>query len=157
MIMEDAKFYIMVAVIDDNVNFVRRFRSRALYISSSFHDDTGNFALTLKCLYSIVCSVEEVSMTKADIISEVFDKVGLPKQDAEELVEMILDLIKDTLKQGETVKLSGFGNFVVRKKNSRKGRNPKTGQEIEITPRKVVSFRPSMIFKEHVIESPKTE
>ncbi len=54
-------------------------------------------------------------MTKADIISEVFDKVGLPKQDAEEMVEMILDTIKQALKQGETVKLSGFGNFVVRK------------------------------------------
>jgi integration host factor subunit alpha len=80
-------------------------------------------------------------MTKADIISDVFDKVGLPKQDAEELVEMILDTVKQTLKQSETVKLSGFGNFVVRKKRSRKGRNPKTGQEIE------------MIFKEHVIES----
>jgi len=93
-------------------------------------------------------------MTKADIISEVFDKVGLPKQDAEEMVEMILDTVKQALKQGETVKLSGFGNFVVRSKNSRKGRNPKTGQEIEITPRKVVSFRPSMIFKEHVIEAP---
>lgn len=92
-------------------------------------------------------------MTKADIISDVFDKVGLPKQDAEELVEMILDTIKQTLKQGNTVKLSGFGNFVVRQKRSRKGRNPKTGQEIEITPRSVVSFRPSMIFKEHVIES----
>jgi integration host factor subunit alpha len=115
-----------------------------------------NFPLTLKLLSSIVCAVEEVCMTKADIISEVFDKVGLPKQDAEELVEMILDMIKQTLKEGETVKLSGFGNFVVRKKNSRKGRNPKTGQEIEITPRKVVSFRPSMIFKEHVIESPTT-
>jgi len=92
-------------------------------------------------------------MTKADIISDVFDKVGLPKQDAEELVEMILDTVKVTLKQGETVKLSGFGNFVVRQKRSRKGRNPKTGQEIEITPRSVVSFRPSMIFKEHVIDS----
>ncbi len=115
---------------------------------------TDNFALTLKPLSDIVISLEEVSMTKADIISEVFDKVGLPKQDAEEMVEMILDLIKQTLKETETVKLSGFGNFVVRKKNSRKGRNPKTGQEIEITPRKVVSFRPSMIFKEHVIESP---
>ena len=92
-------------------------------------------------------------MTKADIISDVFDKVGLPKQDAEELVEMILDTVKQTLKQGDTVKLSGFGNFVVRQKRSRKGRNPKTGQEIEITPRSVVSFRPSMIFKEHVIES----
>lgn len=115
-----------------------------------------NLTLTLKRLCSIVCTVEEGDMTKADIISEVFDKVGLPKQDAEELVEMILDLIKQTLKEGETVKLSGFGNFVVRKKNSRKGRNPKTGQEIEITPRKVVSFRPSMIFKEHVIESSTT-
>jgi integration host factor subunit alpha len=104
-----------------------------------------------------IMHLKGVSMTKADIISEVFDKVGLPKQDAEEMVEMILDLIKQTLKEGETVKLSGFGNFVVRKKNSRKGRNPKTGQEIEITPRRVVSFRPSMIFKEHVIESPKTE
>lgn len=92
-------------------------------------------------------------MTKADIISDVFDKVGLPKQDAEELVEMILDTVKQTLKQGETVKLSGFGNFVVRQKRSRKGRNPKTGQEIEITPRSVVSFRPSMIFKEHVIDA----
>lgn len=90
-------------------------------------------------------------MTKADIVSEVFEKVGLPKQEAEELVEMILDIIKQTLKEGETVKLSGFGNFIVRSKNARKGRNPKTGEEIEITPRRVVSFRPSMIFKEHVI------
>jgi integration host factor subunit alpha len=116
----------------------------------------GNFALTLKTLFYILIPLEEVSMTKADIISEVFDKVGLPKQDAEEMVEMILDLIKQTLKESETVKLSGFGNFVVRKKNSRKGRNPKTGQEIEITPRKVVSFRPSMIFKEHVIDTSTT-
>lgn len=92
-------------------------------------------------------------MTKADIVSLVFEKIGLPKQEAEEMVELILDTIKQTLKEGETVKLSGFGNFIVRKKNARKGRNPKTGQEIEITSRKVVSFRPSMIFKEHVIES----
>lgn len=118
--------------------------------------ENGNFALTLKMLYPIVCTEEEGTMTKADLISEVFEKVGLPKQDAEELVEMILDSIKQVLKEGETVKLSGFGNFVVRSKNSRKGRNPKTGQEIEITPRKVVSFRPSMIFKEHVVETPTT-
>lgn len=92
-------------------------------------------------------------MTKAEIISDVFDKVGLPKQDAEEIVETILDTIKQKLKDGENVKLSGFGNFVIRKKNSRVGRNPKTGQQIEITPRKVVSFKPSMIFKEQVIET----
>ena len=94
-------------------------------------------------------------MTKADIISEVFDKNGLPKQDAEELVEMILDVIKQTVKEGEIVKLSGFGNFVVRSKKSRKGRNPKTGEEIEITPRQVVSFRPSIIFKEKVVKEGK--
>jgi integration host factor subunit alpha len=95
-------------------------------------------------------------MTKTEITYEVFDKVGLPKQEAAELVEVVLDSIKQALKEGENVKLSGFGNFVVRKKNSRNGRNPKTGEAIEITPRKVVSFKPSMIFKEHVIESSAT-
>ena len=86
-------------------------------------------------------------MTKADIISEVFDKVGLPKQDAEELVEMILDTIKQALKQGETVKLSGFGNFVVRQKKERIGRNPQTGQEITISARRVLTFKPSQVLK----------
>jgi integration host factor subunit alpha len=114
------------------------------------------FALTLVAVSFIVSTIQEVGMTKADIISEVFEKVGLPKQDSEELVEMILETIKLVLREGQTVKLSGFGNFVVRSKNARKGRNPKTGQEIEITPRKVVSFRPSMIFKDHVVESTTT-
>ena len=95
-------------------------------------------------------------MTKADIISTVFDKASIPKQEAAELVEMILTEIKQALKDGETVKLSGFGNFMVRDKNARRGRNPKTGQETQITARKVVSFRPSMIFKEHVIETAAT-
>ncbi len=147
----------MVSIPDAVVNGAAGYRplsgeGKYIFIFSGVY---AKFGLTSIIRCSIVIPVKEVSMTKADIISEVFDKVGLPKQDAEELVEMILDLVKDTLKQGEMVKLSGFGNFVVRKKNSRKGRNPKTGQEIEITPRKVVSFRPSMIFKEHVIESPK--
>ncbi len=93
-------------------------------------------------------------MTKEEIASDVSDKVGLPKQDAAEIVETILDSIKQALRDGENVKLSRFGNFVVRNKNARKGRNPKTGQELEITPRKVVSFRPSIFFKEHIIESP---
>jgi integration host factor subunit alpha len=92
-------------------------------------------------------------MTKADLISEVFEKNGLQKQDIEELVDMILDLIKQTVKEGETVKLPGFGNFVVRSKKSRRGRNPKTGLEIEITPRKVVTFKPSVLFKEEIVKS----
>ena len=87
-------------------------------------------------------------MTKADIISEVFDKVGLPKQDAEELVEMILDTIKQTLKDGQTVKLSGFGNFVVRQKRSRKGRNPKTGERVDVPAKKVPYFKPGKELKE---------
>ncbi len=89
-------------------------------------------------------------MTKADIVSEVYEKVGLSKKEATDIVETVLDSIKDTLKAGETVKIAGFGNFVIREKGSRKGRNPKTGENIEITPRKVVTFKPSMIFKDFV-------
>ncbi len=89
-------------------------------------------------------------MTKADIVSEVYEKVGLSKKEATDIVETVLDTIKDTLKSGETVKIAGFGNFVIREKGSRKGRNPKTGENIEITPRKVVTFKPSMIFKDFV-------
>lgn len=89
-------------------------------------------------------------MTKADIVSEVYERVGLSKKEATEIVETVLDTIKDTLKGGETVKIAGFGNFVIRDKGARKGRNPKTGENIEITPRKVVTFKPSMIFKEFV-------
>ncbi len=89
-------------------------------------------------------------MTKADIVSEVYEKVGLSKKEATDIVETVLDTIKDTLKGGETVKIAGFGNFVIREKGSRKGRNPKTGENIEITPRKVVTFKPSMIFKDFV-------
>ena len=89
-------------------------------------------------------------MTKADIVSEVYEKVGLSKKEATDIVETVLDSIKDTLKNGETVKIAGFGNFVIRNKGARKGRNPKTGDNIEITPRRVVTFKPSMIFKEYV-------
>jgi len=89
-------------------------------------------------------------MTKADIVSEVYEKVGLSKKEATDIVETVLDTIKDTLKGGETVKIAGFGNFVIREKGARKGRNPKTGENIEITPRRVVTFKPSMIFKDFV-------
>jgi len=89
-------------------------------------------------------------MTKADIVSAVYEKVGLSKKEATDIVETVLDTIKATLKEGETVKIAGFGNFVIRQKGARKGRNPKTGENIEITPRKVVTFKPSMIFKDFV-------
>lgn len=89
-------------------------------------------------------------MTKADIVSQIYEKIGLSQKEASEILEIVLSTIKGTLKEGETVKIAGFGNFSVRKKGSRKGRNPKSGEEIEITPRKVVTFKPSMVFKESV-------
>ncbi|HEX9759104.1 MAG TPA: integration host factor subunit alpha [Nitrospiria bacterium] len=89
-------------------------------------------------------------MRKSDIANDVYEKVGISKKEAADIVEIILNTIKSVLQQGETVKIAGFGNFVVRKKRARKGRNPKTGEEIGITPRKVVTFRPSQVFKKFV-------
>jgi integration host factor subunit alpha len=89
-------------------------------------------------------------MRKADIANEVFEKVGVSKKESADILEIILNSIKEVLKKGEVVKIAGFGNFVVRQKRARKGRNPKTGEEIGITPRRVVTFRPSQVFKKFV-------
>ncbi|MCG3110926.1 MAG: integration host factor subunit alpha [Candidatus Manganitrophus sp. SB1] len=89
-------------------------------------------------------------MRKADIANEVFDKLGISKKESADILEVILNSIKEVLKKGEMVKVAGFGNFVVRQKRARKGRNPKTGEEIGITPRRVVTFRPSQVFKKFV-------
>lgn len=89
-------------------------------------------------------------MTKAEIIEAVYEKIGLSKKDAAEFVELVFDTIKEVLEQGEKIKISGFGNFVVRSKRSRVGRNPQTGQEMEITARRVLTFRPSQILKASV-------
>lgn len=92
-------------------------------------------------------------MRKADIANEVFEKVGISKKESADILEIILNSVKEVLRKGETVKIAGFGNFVVRSKRARKGRNPKTGEEIGITPRKVVTFRPSQVFKKYVNRS----
>ena len=82
---------------------------------------------------------ERRTMTKADIIENVYERVGgFSKKDASQIVEAVFDIIKDTLARGEKIKLSGFGNLVVRDKNSRIGRNPQTGDEITISDRKSV-------------------
>lgn len=86
-------------------------------------------------------------MTKADLIENVYKKVGLSKKEATEVVELVLTAMKDSLEKGEKVKISGFGNFHVREKKSRVGRNPQTGSEIEICARRVLTFRPSQILK----------
>ncbi len=87
-------------------------------------------------------------MTKADIVEEVYERVGISKQEAFRLTELFLDIMKETLERGETVKISGFGNFVVRAKRSRQGRNPQTGDEMLITPRKALTFKCSPILKQ---------
>jgi integration host factor subunit alpha len=86
-------------------------------------------------------------MTKADIIESIYEKVGLSKEESSRIVELVLETLKETLENGEKVKISGFGNFVVRTKRSRRGRNPQTGDEIQITARKVLTFKSSPILK----------
>ena len=96
------------------------------------------------------------TMTKAEIIENIYTKVGFSKKESTDIVELIFDTIKQTLEKGEKIKISGFGNFVVRSKRARKGRNPKTGEEIGITPRRVVTFRPSQVFKKFVNHASKS-
>ena len=100
------------------------------------------------------------TLTRADLAEAVFQKVGLPRNESAELVELVLREIVASLERGETVKLSSFGSFVVRKKGQRIrdkgqriGRNPKTGQEVPITPRRVLVFRASNIMKQRINEA----
>jgi integration host factor subunit alpha len=86
-------------------------------------------------------------MTKADLADRVSEKVGLSRKEAVEIIETLFASMKNILSEGESIKITGFGTFLVRKKGTRKGRNPKTGEEIEITQRKVVTFKPSLQFK----------
>ena len=86
-------------------------------------------------------------MTKADIVEQIYERVGFSKKESAELVEKVFSIIKETLEAGEKVKISGFGNFVVRQKNARKGRNPQTGEEILLDARKVLTFKPSLVLK----------
>jgi integration host factor subunit alpha len=89
-----------------------------------------------------------MTMTKADIIESVHEKVGLPARQSADVVELVFDLIKETLERGEKIKISGFGNFALRDKKARLGRNPRSGTPIEITARRVLTFRPSQLLKE---------
>jgi len=86
-------------------------------------------------------------MTKADLIESVYLKTGFSKKESAEIVEMVFDLMKSTLEEGEKIKIAGFGNFVVKSKTSRRGRNPQTGTEIEISSRRILTFKPSQVLK----------
>lgn len=91
-------------------------------------------------------------MTKAEIANIIYERIGLSKKESAQIVEAILDEIKCSLEAGEDVKLSGFGHFIVRAKHARRGRNPKTGEDITIAPRSVVTFRASQLLKQKLIE-----
>ncbi len=90
------------------------------------------------------------TVTRAELFDAVQQEIGVPRSDASLIVEAVLDHIAETLVHDETVKLSSFGTFAVRHKNSRIGRNPKTGEEVTIEPRRVVVFRPSHVLKDAV-------
>ena len=92
-------------------------------------------------------NVGKSTMTKADIVDKVYQKIGFSKKEASELVELVFGTLKDVLVKGEKVKISGYGNFVVRGKNERVGRNPQTGEQIKISAGRVLTFRPSQVLK----------
>lgn len=93
---------------------------------------------------------QQKTVTRADLAEAVYTKVGLSQKESAALVEMVLGEMTDVILQGETVKLSSFGSFVVRSKGERIGRNPKTGVEVPITPRRVLVFKPSNILKARI-------
>ncbi len=96
----------------------------------------------------------ERTVTRADLCEAVYKKTGLSRIESAAFVETVLKEITDCLERGETVKFSSFGTFVVRKKGQRIGRNPKTGTEVPISPRRVIVFKPSAILKQHINVGP---
>ncbi len=97
--------------------------------------------------------METKTMTKADLVGMLFNRMGINKRDAKDMVDAFFDEIRTALESGRTVKLSGFGNFQLRDKAQRPGRNPKTGEEIAITARRVVTFHASQKLKEAVAKT----
>ncbi len=93
-------------------------------------------------------------MTKADLVDAIYERVGFSKKESARIVEMVFDIIKETLEKGEKIKISGFGNFVVRQKRARIGRNPQTNREITISARRVLTFKPSQILRQDIKNVP---
>jgi integration host factor subunit alpha len=86
-------------------------------------------------------------MTKIDIIQNVYERLGIPKKDSARIVDSVFELMKDSLAQGKKIKISGFGNFIVKEKQPRRGRNPQTGEEISISARRVLTFKSSQVLR----------
>lgn len=89
-------------------------------------------------------------MTKADIAERIHTATGVSKKESVEMLETVLSIMKSTLESGQTLKISGFGNFVVKQKNNRRGRNPQTGETITIEARRVLTFKPSTVLRQAI-------
>lgn len=98
-----------------------------------------------------------MALTKADLAEALYDQLGLNKREAKEFVEQFFDELRNALSEGHNIKLSGFGNFILRDKGERPGRNPKTGEEIPITARRVVTFRPGQKLRARIDANAGTE
>jgi integration host factor subunit alpha len=94
-----------------------------------------------------------MTVTKADLANTLFEQLGLNKREAKEFVELFFEAIRESLENGESVKLSGFGSFSVRDKRSRPGRNPKTGEDVPVTPRRVVTYKASQKVKDRIAKN----
>ncbi|MEL6608195.1 MAG: integration host factor subunit alpha [Pseudomonadota bacterium] len=94
--------------------------------------------------------MSQKTLTRMDLSEAVFREVGLSRNESSQLVESVLDAMSDALVAGEQVKISSFGTFSIREKAARVGRNPKTGEEVPISPRRVLTFRPSHLMKDRV-------
>ena len=92
-------------------------------------------------------------MTKADLIEKISLMTAFTKKESSEIVERVFDVVKTTLEAGENIKIAGFGNFEVKEKAARRGRNPKTGETLEIASRKVLTFKPSQVLKKSINET----
>jgi integration host factor subunit alpha len=91
-----------------------------------------------------------VALTKSDLVETIYSQLEFSKKDSIELVESVISILKHTLETGEDVKISGFGKFEVKKKNGRRGRNPKTGETLLLDARRVVTFKPSSVLRERI-------
>jgi integration host factor subunit alpha len=89
-------------------------------------------------------------MTKADIVERVSGKIGFTKRESQDLVESVFSILKNTLETGEKIKIAGFGNFVVKQKKDRLGRNPQTGEAMTIEARRILTFKPSQVLRNAV-------
>ncbi|HSK31192.1 MAG TPA: integration host factor subunit alpha [Candidatus Limnocylindria bacterium] len=103
--------------------------------------------------------MSDSTITRAHLSEAVYQEVGLSRNESADLVEAVLELVSEALEKGDTVKISSFGTFSVRQKGQRVGRNPKTGEEVPIYPRRVLVFRPSQVLKSRIngeqVEPPK--